>query len=182
MKKLFLLSLLFFNFFILSSPAAACDSDCQGDMSVIWPPEETTTITTIASIAYPIATTSTSVVSEKTESSQSAKSATTTTIPISTTTTTVVFPEETTDSSDKPSIVYPGYYEYCLATQTCASHIYSNSSSHDSFSFFSYRPAIILLWGIFSFLLFMLLNNTIKYSFMYKYGYRTWFQRIFNHN
>jgi len=181
MKKLFLLSLLFFNFFILSSPAAACDSDCQGDIPKIWQ-EETTTTITIAPITYPIAITSTSVVSQKTASFKSAESATTTTIPIATTTTIVVFSEETTDSSDKPSIVYPGYYEYCRATKTCASHIYSNSSSHDSFSFFSYRPAVILLWAIFFFLFFMLLNNTIKYSFMYKYGYRTWFQRVFNHN
>ena len=181
MKKLFLLSLLFFNFFILSSAAAACDSDCQGDMSKIWP-EETTT-TTIVSATYPIATTSTSIVSQKTASSQNPVSVATTSTTTTTTTTTVVTPTNATIlTSDKPSIVYSGYYEYCQATKTCASHIFSNSSSHDSFSFFSYRPAIILLWGIFSFLLFMLLNNTIKYLFMYKYGYRTWFQRVFNHN
>jgi hypothetical protein len=181
MKKLFLLSLLFFNFFILSSPAGACDSDCQGDMSKIW--QEETTTTTIVSTTYPIATTSTSIVSQKTASSQNAVSAATTSTTTTTTTTTIATPTITTIvTSDKPSIVYPGYYEYCRATKTCASHISSNSSSNDSFSFFSYRPAVILLWAIFSFLLFMLLNNTIKYSFMYKYGYRTWFQRIFDHN
>lgn len=180
MKKLFLLSLLFFNFLILSSPAGACDSDCQSDITKFWQ-EETTTTTPVTTIDI-VSATSTVLVPQKKQSPQITVLPPVTLNSTTTTTTAVVFEETINISENKSSIVYPGYYEYCRATQTCANHIYSNSSSHDSFSFFSYHPAVILLWAIFSFLLFMLVNNTIKYSFMYKYGYRTWFQRIFNHN
>ena len=58
----------------------------------------------------------------------------------------------------------------------------SRSEEKDSFieDVIAYDSKLVLLYSFIAFLLFLLINNSIKYNQIYKYGHRTWLQKLIN--
>ena len=58
----------------------------------------------------------------------------------------------------------------------------SRPEKNDSFveDIIGYDSKLALLYSFIAFLLFLLINNSIKYNQIYKYGYRTWLQKFKN--